>query len=207
MKKYSIGLGLGQNVVTPIPPIFPQNRSDCVNLREPRCTDAILDLMEAERVENWCGLKIGQVLFDSTTDDWSINKSVFASKLYGISNLLYIITDGTGNKFGAFVSKPFHQQSAWVRDEDAFIFMLKYKLSQGLKPIEITMNGHEHAFYVFGNDEDELCAFAFGEILVYKKDFRNKSCCIPDYTDNPPYVLLPTDRVFYAYRICVVKMI
>ena len=44
-----------------------------------------------KQLEDWTGLKCGEIIFDSNKDNWSINISVFDSKIMNKNNLMFII--------------------------------------------------------------------------------------------------------------------
>ena len=53
---------------------------------------------QKKQLEEWTNLKIGETIFDSDHDDWSINTSVFNDKIIGRKQLLFIIKDERNEK-------------------------------------------------------------------------------------------------------------
>ena len=46
-----------------------------------------------KQFEEWTELKYSEIVFDSDEDNWSINTSVFAEKIMGKDQLLFLIED------------------------------------------------------------------------------------------------------------------
>ena len=80
---------------------------------------------EAEQLEQWTNLEIGDVIFDSEKDDWNINTSVFGDKVMNRKSLIFIVEDTSGNKFGCYTTRKISQYNAYQTDSDAFVFSLK----------------------------------------------------------------------------------
>ena len=64
-----------------------------------------LSSKEKKQIENWTNLECGEVVFDSTKDNWSQNISVFNEKIQNRSNLTFIVEDEQKNKFGLILIK------------------------------------------------------------------------------------------------------
>ena len=58
---------------------------------------------ELKQLEEWTKLKCHQVIFDSDIDEWN-DRKVFYERILGKKQLLLIVEDEDGNKFGGFVN-------------------------------------------------------------------------------------------------------
>ena len=63
----------------------------------------ILNFDEMKQIEEWTNLHVDTMLFNSEKDDWSMKTSVFDEKIKNKSNLIFLIEDFDGNKFGVFI--------------------------------------------------------------------------------------------------------
>ena len=117
---------------------------------------------ERKQIEEWCGKKCGEILFDSNKDNWSVNTSVFDSKIINKSNLVFVVEDTNNNKFGYYlptkVDKIYSDSKSNIKSKQSFMFTLKsngrvngmYKFEEkdsceGLRIFDKTFNG-----YLFG---------------------------------------------------------
>ena len=54
-------------------------------------------------LENWTGLRCGEVVFDSDEDNWKQDRSVFNDRIIGRNHLVFLIEDEGGEKFGYYL--------------------------------------------------------------------------------------------------------
>ena len=64
----------------------------------------MLSDFQKEQLEEWTGLKIDELLFDSTTDNWSPKTSILNEKIIGKRQLVFLIEDEDGEKFGSYLN-------------------------------------------------------------------------------------------------------
>ena len=112
------------------------------------------------QIEEWTGLKCKEILFDSDIDNWSKNSSTFDSKIKGRKQLVFIVEDTEGNKFGGYIDAiidkywDFDTQTR-ITDSKSFVFSLESNgRLNGMKKFNI-----EYPQYAVG--------------LYNKSDFRN----------------------------------
>ena len=60
----------------------------------------MLDENEKNQLEQWTNKKCGEVIFDSDKDNWSKDTSVFNERIIGKKQLVFLIEDSEGEKFG-----------------------------------------------------------------------------------------------------------
>ena len=58
---------------------------------------------EIHQLEEWTSLKCGAVLFDSNNDNWNRDTSVFCDKIIGKKQMIFLIEDTDGEKFGYYL--------------------------------------------------------------------------------------------------------
>ena len=55
------------------------------------------------QIEKWTTLHCDQIIFDSIKDNWEPYSSIFDSQILYKKQLIFIIEDTEGNKFGGYV--------------------------------------------------------------------------------------------------------
>ena len=83
-----------------------------------------LTLLESRLLKEWTKKDFRDLLFDSNT----MNCTKESSQLFDIikfrKNLLFIIEDEKGKKFGGYVNAEITKSHEWIDDENAFVFTL-----------------------------------------------------------------------------------
>ena len=74
------------------------------------------------KLEYWCGLKYGQVLYDSDFDGKS--SEIFKNKIINHSHLYFIVIDSDYNIFGHYHNKMIDKIGVDINDCDIFLFTL-----------------------------------------------------------------------------------
>ena len=59
---------------------------------------------QLKQIEQWTGLKCLETLFDSDKDNWKMRTSVFSKCVKGKKQIVFIIEDTEGEKFGFFMN-------------------------------------------------------------------------------------------------------
>ena len=98
--------------------------------RQQENEDLLMNAIEKEQIEKWTQKKCGTVLFDSEKDDWSINKSSFDDKMMNKKQLLFVIIEEKGEKFGYYLSSMITRyltsyEGYEETDETTFLFNLR----------------------------------------------------------------------------------
>ena len=132
-----------------------------------------LSLNEMKQIEEWTNKKCGEVIFDSNTDDWSVNTSVFDYRIMNKSNLMFVIEDDKNNKFGGYITSQIKCQT-WITDSNAFVFSLKSNgRLNGMMKFNITEP--QYAFYLYQKSYfyDLFLIGGGNDIGIYKKNNFN----------------------------------
>ena len=59
---------------------------------------------QVKQLEEWTSLKCADIVFDSDIDNWSKDTSVFNEKIIGKKQLVFLIEDEDGEKFGYYLN-------------------------------------------------------------------------------------------------------
>ena len=138
-----------------------------------------IELEEFLQFEDWTSKKIRKVLFDSTVDNWGKKTSIFNDKIIGKKQLIFLIEDEDGEKFGYYFNPiiPKNHGSSVAADNECFLFNLKsvnQRLSQPMK-FEIK-NIDFGSLTLFTTFESNLITLS--TIGLYKEEMKNDCCCI-----------------------------
>ena len=162
------------------------------------------------QLEEWTSLSIKSVLFDSSIDNWTINKSVFNKRIIEKSQLLFLIEDIYGNRFGYYLNtqiKLKKYQKCIPTDNKSFFFILESngRLEQPVKfDIKDTRNG---GIMMERITEDRL--IELGDIVLFKRNKKDQSFYLPNddrfNSSNISYGLIGK-KAFIPERILVIQM-
>jgi len=90
--------------------------------------DVVNDLDDKERrkqlLEKWTKLKMGKVIFDTNKGhEYKTENNQFSKTVAGKKNLVIVIQDSDGNKFGGFVGAKI-KPNKWIDSKHCFLFLL-----------------------------------------------------------------------------------
>ena len=135
---------------------------------------------QIKQLEEWTSLKCSEVIFDSNVDNWTHHKSVLNEHIIGKKELVFLIEDTNGEKFGYYLNTEVIEKyypNKVETDSKSFQFNLKSngRLSGSMKfPIrDLRYGGYElyKTSHVYGN------LIQLGEISLFKENNKNKSSC------------------------------
>ncbi|BFU21960.1 trichohyalin, putative [Entamoeba histolytica] len=138
-----------------------------------------------KQIEEWTEKRINNILFDSDIDNWNIDTSVFDQRIWNKEDIIIIIEDSRGNKFGGYVNSKIDKVESYIYDSKSFLFSLESNgRIKGMKKFDIKYP--EYAFIL--HNKSDNCLFEFGlggysDIHVYKENNKTKSYCIQDSFD------------------------
>ena len=78
---------------------------------------------QRKQIEEWTGLKYGEILFDSDKDNWSKETSVFDDKIKGKKRLLFMIEDNYCEKFGYYLNTNVNNEY-----NNKYLYIDRYKI-------------------------------------------------------------------------------
>ena len=187
-----------------------------------KLNDMMLENKEMKQIEEWTNKKYSEVIFDSDKDDWSENEP-FKSRVLNKSNLIFLIEDFEGQKFGGYINakidKALNKGNGWengsaIEDPNAFVFSLN-------------SNGRLNGMMKFGikdktkafllNDSNETWLFLIGrdkgnDICIEKQPNKSKSYCANrnfNYENNENALIgkVYPNNYFTPKRFVVIQMI
>ncbi|ELP85293.1 hypothetical protein EIN_085050 [Entamoeba invadens IP1] len=177
-------------------------------------THPLLSFDDIKKIEEWTNLKMAHVVFDSSTDSFSMCDSVFANKIENKKNLVFLIQDTTGFVFGGFVGKEIvKKESQTIEDENCFVFVteshgllksqMKFKIKEEHKGIAFL-------WYFLDNDQEGLFGFA-DDIMIYKdgiKESRFNLSCF-EYGDKTEDLLKMRTSIdpFVPLQLVVIQLL
>ena len=129
-----------------------------------------------KQLEEWTGLKCGEIIFDSDVDKWSMNESVLNEKIEGRKRLVFTVVDDYGEQFGYYlntqIENVFNSQNYLPTDNKSFEFNLESngRLKKPMKfPIKDTEKGYQL------KDKKDIFLILLGNMVIFKEGQRNLS--------------------------------
>ena len=139
----------------------------------------IISNFHKEQLEEWTGLKCGEIIFDSEKDNWSLNESVFDHKILGKKQITFIIEDENDEIFGYYLNTEVinkENQFKMKVDDKSFQFNLKSKNNRLKQPMKFEIKDSNMGGYKLWKQSDSDL-ITIGEIYLIKKENRNKCYC------------------------------
>ena len=139
--------------------------------------DYNLTTEKINQLEQWTGLKCNEILFDSKIDNWSKETSNFNDLIIGKRQLVFLIEDTTGEKFGYYLNTEIIEKYDYVRvgtDNSSFQFNLE---SNGRLPgsMRFEIRDIRCGYCLCAKSSDKL--INLGDISLCKENKKNKSYC------------------------------
>ena len=137
---------------------------------------------QKKQLEEWTGLKYGNDIFDSDIDNWSKGTSVLNDRIIGKKQLIFLIEDEDGERFGYYLNTEVierywqkHGYKPITTDNKSFHFNLQSngRLKQPMKfeSKNVTYGG----YILFEKSNDYL--IYLGDIELFKENYKNQSFC------------------------------
>ena len=133
-------------------------------------------------IQQWTFLEFDEIIFDSKSDNWSVNNSVFDLYLQNRKNVVIFIQTPTC-VIGGYV-KEIIDKMKWkefnvskgesIADKNAFLFTF---LNGNSFSFPIVKEMHEKAFTLYRKDSPLLFDFGNSDIVVTKSDYKQRNFC------------------------------
>ncbi|BFU26582.1 trichohyalin, putative [Entamoeba histolytica] len=151
----------------------------CVIPEEVKYNDyeIIITKHQIEQIEEWTEKRVGNILFDSDKNDWNKTTSVFKQRIWNKENIIIIIEDEEGNKFGGYVNSKIDKVNSWINDSKSFVFSLESngRMKEAMK-FDIKLQ--QYAFRLCGQSYNCLFQYGYGyDICVCKENYKTQSYC------------------------------
>ncbi|KAL7722809.1 TLDc domain-containing protein [Entamoeba marina] len=177
--------------------------NDYLNVEEMNKITNSIDLLK-----QWSGKQDFTILFDSIKDGGD-STTTLHDKVFGKSNLYFIVFDDCSNIFGGYLPSEINMVDMYIPDKNAFIFSLyrigslskmKYLIGQDRigKAFQLRSNDINHTLFYFGLD-----------INVYEIGFKGSFCDRYYYRTSLEHHDLVVDyfpHLFSTRRIVVIQM-
>ena len=180
------------------------------------CKNKKYDLFvsQCETLERWTKKHVGSILFDSVKDKWSVEHSDFERKVLGKRNLLFLIDDYSGNKFGYYLGSKIKKYNRWIpTTSKTFLFSLEHSGNTN-QPEKFGIKFLFQGYVLYPTNNTNL--IDIGDISLYKENYKTKSYCHPDkwcfnyhYSKNKliPNTFIESRNHFIPKRILVIQML
>ena len=167
---------------------------------------------DQKQLEEWTGLKCSDILFDSVIDNWSEYTSVLNDRIIGKKQLVFLIEDDDGEKFGYYLNTEVienYDEDEWTEtDNRTFHFNLESKDNRLSKPMKFEITDPQKGGCYLSEKSHE-CLIVLGDITLHKENKKNESCCDQD-EDNFDYhgieKALCGKEYFIPQKILVIQM-
>ena len=131
---------------------------------------------EKKQLEKWTSLKCSEIVFDSNIDNWAEYASVLNERIIGKKQLVCLIEDDRREKFGYYLNNEIIEKYGFSfnkTDNKSFEFNL-HSNGRLQHPTKFEIKDLEYGYGLIEKNQREL--IQFGNILLYKKDFKCESC-------------------------------
>ena len=149
---------------------------DKLQLKKEDIWRVVCDLSDKQKkqLEEWTGLKCSGIVFDSNIDDWNTNTSEFNERIIGKKQLIFLIEDEDGEKFGYYLNTKMIERYYWNEtDNKSFEFNLQ---SNGRlqNPMKFEIKHLEWGGYMLF-EKTSVGFISLGDIYLKKENKKNKS--------------------------------
>ena len=130
-------------------------------------------------LEKFTGLKIDDILFDSKIDNWSNHTSVFNERIIGKKQLIFLIVDEDGEKFGYYLNTQIEEEYYLPKETDNKSFQFNIQSNGRLeKSIKCKIKDTEYGgYYLFDKSDEYEQLIIIGDITLFKESLKNQSYC------------------------------
>ena len=169
-----------------------------------------LQQKQVKQIESWTGLKCGDVLFDSDSCNWSKDHSDLNNKIIGKKQIVFLIEDENGQKFGYYLNNKVIRNYMKVKPADWKSFQFTVESNGRLATMDkFDIRDIYAGGYKMGRESEEML-IQIGDMLIMKKERKHKSLCFNakkqpfDYDDEN--YLMTGRKYFTVERVVVIQM-
>ena len=122
------------------------------------------------KLENWTKKIIHKKIFDTKYDNWNINNCLLQKCLFGKSQLLFFIDEGTF-QFGCFLNSVVNNENGkYISDSNCFVYSLNRNLY-------IPIIDSKYAIKIHSMNEDKLITIGKEDIVLFKQEKKHQCYC------------------------------
>ena len=138
-----------------------------------------LEIKDKQQLEEWTSLKCSDILFDSNIDHWSVNDTVFDDRIMGKKQLVFLIQDERGEKFGYYLNTQINYEYAidTMKKTDAKSFEFNLQSNGRLTgPMKFEIKNLKHGYGL--KNKSHKILIQIGNIQLLKENEHNLSKCL-----------------------------
>ena len=163
---------------------------------------------QVEHLEQWTGLKCGEILFDSNIHKMDELSSEFDNKIFGKSKLLFLIEDQEGEKFGYYFNSVIDKYHKRIEtDQNTFEFNIQSKNYRLKEPMKFEIKDlRRGGMILYEKSHEEL--IHLGDIVLKKHDLYDlESFCfdnidIFNYKGEEKSILRELNPYIFTVSLC-----
>lgn len=123
--------------------------------------------------------QLGDILFDTSIDNWEIGNCSITNKLLKKSHILIVVIQNE-YVFGCYFPSTINYIGKYCESNKCFIFSLNNNDIYPIKP-------KQKALYIHKNNEERLLTIGKEDIVIFKKQKKDKSYCEQESFDYKGY--------------------
>ena len=133
---------------------------------------------QKKQLEEWTGLQCSDIVFDSNVDNWKQHTSVLNDRIIGKKQLVFLIEDTDGEKFGYYLNtEVIGKYDIWKKKTDNKSFEFNLESNGRLKsPMKFEIKDLKGGSYCL-NRKHENNLIILGDIELIKENWKNDSFC------------------------------
>ena len=138
---------------------------------------------QIQLLEEWSGLSIGNIVFDSKIDNKDRSRWNFYPKILNKKQLLFLIESTDGEKFGYYEDKLIKREHRLIQikptNEKSFHFNIQSRNNRLSNPMKFEIKEPYSHGYGFVWCPKPTTLIRIGTIIIKNKRFKNNSYCLP----------------------------
>ena len=132
---------------------------------------------DMKQIESWTGLQCGEILFDSEYDNWNVDSSIFDEKIVGKRQIVFLIEEEKGEKFGYYLNTTVKESMSVVEtDTSSFEFNL-HSNGRLQEPMKFEIKDVKKGGYLVWKKSSDIL-IQMGNIVLNKENKKTESYCI-----------------------------
>ena len=133
---------------------------------------------QLKQLEEWTNLKCSEIVFDTEKDKWKAGNCVLNKNIIGKKQLLFLIEDEDGEKFGYYLNTEVKTdfENRCIVDKKTFHFNLQSQNGRLNKPMKFEIKDTKWGGYKMSDDNAGRLIW-LGNIILYKEGMRNRCDC------------------------------
>ena len=177
-------------------------------------TKNIININHFKQLEEWSGLKCGDILFDSNVDNWNVNTSILNDKIIGKKQLIFIVEHSDNEIFGYYFNTQIIEKynERMETDNKSFQFNLQSKNNRLQSSMQFEINDLQNGGIQLYERNNNIL-ISLGNIHLHKENDNNNSTCQQNenyfnYHEIPNALCgqLWENKYFTTKRILVIQM-